>query len=172
MEERVVLVDQNDRALGTEGKLKAHREGRLHRAISVFIVNSKGEWLLQKRTKQKYHSGGLWSNTCCGHPRPGEETIAAGERRLKEEMGIETKLKEMFTFVYKVPLDNGLIEYEYDHVLTGTFDGVPVPDGEEVEDWKFASLDAIGDGMKQHSDAYTAWFRICFDEVIKRRLSS
>ena len=169
MEETVILVDENDREIGTGEKMQVHHEGKLHRSFSIFVFNSKRELLMQKRNKNKYHSGGLWSNTACGHPRPGEDIVAAGERRLQEEMGIRTKLKEMFTFTYKGSLDHGLIEHEYDHVLTGVHNDSPLPNIQEVEDWKFASLESIGKGIRGNPDAYTAWFPICFDEVRKRR---
>jgi isopentenyl-diphosphate delta-isomerase len=135
--EMVASVDENDNIIGEEEKIKAHQEGKLHRAFSIFVFNSKGQMLIQKRAKEKYHSGGLWTNTCCSHPRPGEPIEKAAHRKLKEEMGFDCEIKEIFSFIYKVKFDNGLFENEYDHVFLGKFDGKPMPDSTEVEDWMF-----------------------------------
>src|SRR4030042_2763439 len=126
--EKIILVDENDREIGTEEKLKTHEQGKLHRAFSIFVFNSKGELLLQRRAKGKYHSGGLWTNTCCSHPREGEKLEEAVHRRLKQEMGLDCPLKEAFSFIYKVRFENGLFEHELDHVFIGRVDGKPVPD--------------------------------------------
>jgi isopentenyl-diphosphate Delta-isomerase len=165
MRERVILVDENDRALGELEKLRAHEEGRLHRAFSIFIFDAKGRMLLQKRSRTKYHSGGLWSNACCGHPRPGEETSAAAQRRLMEEMSLSCKLHEAFTFLYRVSLDNRLIENELDHVLVGVCDAVPVPDPAEVEDWKWLSLPDLRHLMIERPDDFTYWLKLAINRT-------
>ncbi len=162
--QKVVLVDRNDKEIGSEEKMKAHREGKLHRAFSVFVFNSKGQVLLQKRAKTKYHTAGLWSNTCCSHPKPGEDTEKAAHRRLKEEMGFDCGLKKIFSFVYRVKL-GGLFEHEYDHVFTGKFGGNPAPNEEEVEGWKWMDMDEIKNDMKQNPENYTYWFRISLEKV-------
>jgi isopentenyl-diphosphate delta-isomerase len=159
-EEFVILVDAHDRELGTLEKMEAHRKGVLHRALSVILFNSKGEILLQKRAKSKYHSGGLWTNTCCSHPRPGELVADAASRRLKEEMGINLKLKASGSFTYRAELDKDLVEHELDHVFTGRFDGEPIINSHEVEDWKFISLKSLAEDVAQHPGHYTEWFKI------------
>jgi isopentenyl-diphosphate Delta-isomerase len=158
--EMVILVDEADNAIGTMEKMEAHRKGVLHRAFSIVLFNSKGEVLLQKRSKQKYHSGGLWTNACCSHPFPGERMEDATRRRLKEEMGIDVKTDFSHKFIYKVNLDKDLIEHEYDHVFTGIFDGEPVINKSEVEDWKYVSPDWLRADMQQHPESYTYWFRL------------
>jgi isopentenyl-diphosphate delta-isomerase len=162
-EEKVVLVDQFDNPIGTMPKMEAHEKAVLHRAFSVFILNKKGELMLQKRALHKYHSPGLWTNTCCSHQREGEDTLDAGQRRLKEEMGFSVPLQALFHFIYKAPFDNGLTEHELDHVLLGTFDQSPVLNSEEVADWKWMSLEAIAEDIKLNPQAYTAWFKIIFN---------
>jgi isopentenyl-diphosphate delta-isomerase len=162
--EQVVLVDEQDNEIGVMEKLQAHVEGRLHRAFSVFICNTQGELLLQQRAAGKYHSASLWTNTCCSHPRPGEGVTDAAHRRLKEEMGLSCELKEAFSFVYKVRFDNNLTEHEFDHVFTGISDTVPIPDTNEVGDWKYVHPDAINEDLAAHPEKYTEWFRICFLE--------
>ena len=137
--EEVVLVDSDDNFLGTMEKMEAHKKGTLHRAFSVYLVNNKGEFLLQRRASSKYHSAGLWTNTCCSHPRLNETTLAAAERRLDEEMGIFTSLTHLFHFIYRVDFDNALTEHELDHVYLGTFNGEPNPNPEEVSKWKYMS---------------------------------
>src|SRR5262245_36737449 len=141
--ERVVLVDENDREIGTEEKLKTHQQGLLHRAFSIFVLNSEGQLLLQKRAAGKYHSPGLWGNTFCSHPRPGEELEAAVHRRLQAEMGFDCPLKRDFSFVYRVELNNGLIEHEIDHVFSGHHDGDPDANLEEVQDWRWVDLPTL-----------------------------
>ena len=168
MEERILLVDSHDKEIGFGDKMETHREGRLHRSFSIFVLNSKGELLMQQRAKTKYHSGGLWSNTCCSHQREGESIDEAAHRRLKEEMGFDTDLKELFTFIYKVKLDHDLFEHEYDHVFLGTFDGRPTPNPQEVEDWKFTNLSDLQKDIKEHSEKYTFWFKASFDRVFER----
>ncbi len=164
--EKVVLVDENDKEIGTEEKIKTHREGKLHRAFSIFIFNSKDEVLLQKRAENKYHSGGKWANTCCSHPRPGENLQEAVHRRLKEELGFDVDLKEIFTFTYKVKFGNDLSEYEYDHVFIGTFDGEPKPNPEEVSDTRWIKLDELKNDIEENPDNYAYWLRACIDKVI------
>ena len=161
MEEFVIWVDGDDQAIGTGEKLATHVAGQLHRAFSVVVFNSQGEMLLQQRALGKYHSGGLWSNTCCGHPRPGEETLAAGHRRLMEEFGFGCALEEAFTFVYTAPLEQGLTENEYDHVLCATCDDVvPHPDPDEIAAWRWMSLADLLADMERVPEHYTYWFKI------------
>lgn len=165
--ERVILVNEKDKKIGTEEKMKAHQEGKLHRAFSVLIFNKKGEMLIQKRAKTKYHSGGLWTNTCCSHPRPKETLKKAVKRRLKEEMGIECKdLKKIFSFIYKVKVGN-LIEHEFDHVFLGKFEGNPKPNKKEVEDWKWISPKELKREMKKNPQKYTPWFKIILKKMEK-----
>ena len=164
MEEFVILVDEKDNQLGLMPKMEAHEKAVLHRALSVFIFNSKGELMLQQRAAHKYHSPLLWTNTCCSHQRDGETNIEAGERRLVEEMGFKTNLKEIFSFVYKAPFDNGLTEHELDHVMVGYFDGLPEINPEEVASFKWMSLEEVNADIKLHPNLYTAWFKIIFKE--------
>lgn len=163
--EEVILVDENDQATGTMEKLQAHKEGKLHRAFSVFIFNSEGKLLLQQRAKDKYHSPLLWTNTCCSHPRTGEVTKDAAERRLKEEMGFSCELEHAFSFIYKADMQNGLTEHEFDHVFFGSYNMEPKPFAAEVENWKYADMREIYQHIKQHPENYTAWFKIVFDRV-------
>lgn len=163
--EQVILVDENDNQIGVEEKLKAHQNGgKLHRCFSIQIFNSKGELLLQQRASVKYHCGGLWANTCCSHPRPGEVIDAAAHRRLKEELGFDTKLKEAFTFVYKADFDNGLTEWEYDHVFIGIYDGVVRPSPEEVDDYKWIGLEELKTDIEKNPQKYTVWFKIILNK--------
>lgn len=163
-EEKVILVNENDEQIGLMPKLEAHEKAVLHRAFSIFILNSKNEVMLQQRASQKYHSPLLWTNTCCSHQREDETNIEAGNRRLQEEMGFSTELKELFHFIYKAPFDNGLTEHELDHVMIGYFNEDPAINPEEVESWKWMDIDAIKEDMQQHPDIYTVWFKIIFDE--------
>ncbi len=165
MEERVVLVDKNDIEIGTLEKQKAHLKGKLHRAISVFIFNSKGDLLLQQRALSKYHSSGLWSNTCCTHPRKGESTEVAAKRRLFEEMGIKCDLSFKFSFIYKAELSNGLIEHEFDHVYFGESDNEPILNPLEAKNFKYENIYTLINNVKKNSTEYTEWFKICLDEV-------
>jgi len=167
MAEQVILVDENDNEIGTGEKMQVHREGKLHRSFSVFVLNSKGELLLQQRAKTKYHSGGLWSNTCCSHPRPGEATADAARRRLREEMGFDADVQEAFTFVYQVQLDNELSEHEYDHVFIGKFDDQPKPNPEEVDNWRYVGLKELQQDIKEHPENYTFWLKACFEKVLE-----
>lgn len=148
--------------------MQAHREGKLHRAISIFIFNSKGELLLQQRAAGKYHSSLLWTNTTCSHPRPGESVIDAATRRLQEEMGMACQLKEAFTFIYRAELDHGLTEHELDHVFTGQCDDEPKANPEEVERWKYISIPDLEKQITTHPEDFTEWFKICFREWHKQ----
>lgn len=162
---RLILVDNNDVPIGTAEKMEAHEKALLHRAFSVFIFNSKGEMLLQQRAFEKYHSGGLWTNACCSHPYEGQDTLAAAEKRLQEEMGFTVPLIKAFTFVYKAPFDNGLTEHEYDHVFTGVYDGAVNPDKEEVAACCFKTIGEIKTLLQQNPEDYTAWFKIAFPKI-------
>ena len=163
MEENVILVDVLDNQLGLMPKMEAHEKAVLHRAFSVFIFNIKGELMLQQRAAHKYHSPLLWTNTCCSHQRDGETNIEAGKRRLEEEMGFKTDLKEVFSFVYKAPFDNGLTEHELDHVMLGRFEGEPSINPEEVASWKWMDIDLIHADLNNNPADYTVWFAIIFD---------
>lgn len=162
--EQVILVNENDLEIGTMEKLEAHQKGLLHRAFSVLIFNSKGELLIQQRAKNKYHSPDLWTNTCCSHPRPNESIQDAAQRRLKEEMGIDTPLVLSHKFLYKVDFKNGLIENEMDYVFSGTFNGTPAINPEEVNDWKFISLNDLKFWMSQNPNLFTHWFKIIIND--------
>lgn len=162
--QEVLLVDSNDTPSGQMEKMEAHRKGLLHRAFSVFVFNDQQQLLLQQRALGKYHSGGLWTNTCCSHPTPNESLEVCGERRLVEEMGFSTPLTRLFAFEYRVELDNELIEHEYDHVLTGQYNGVVQPNSEEVMDFKWISWSALEEEMAARPETFTSWFRIIFDE--------
>ena len=162
-EEEVILVDVNDTPVGTMPKMEAHEKAILHRAFSVFILNKEGQLMLQQRALHKYHSPGLWTNTCCSHQRMGETNLEAGARRLQEEMGFETPLEELFSFIYKAPFDNGLTEHELDHVLLGHHNAVPEINTEEVASWKWMDLDQVAKEIITMPDQYTVWFKIIFD---------
>lgn len=164
VEEKVILVDANDNPIGLMNKLEAHEKAVLHRAFSVFILNDKKELMLQQRAHHKYHSPLLWTNTCCSHQRENETNIQAGTRRLREEMGFVTELKEMFHFIYKAPFDNGLTEHELDHVMIGYYNDVPVINDDEVESWKWMKIEDIKNDMITNPDIYTVWFKIIFEE--------
>ena len=161
--EKVILVDENDNQVGLMPKLEAHQKGLLHRAFSVFIFNSKYELLLQKRASSKYHSGGLWTNTCCSHPREGEEILDAAKRRLIEEMGIDTSLRKVHDFIYKAELDNDLTEHEFDHVLYGIYNEDPIINKDEADDFKWIDMDSLNEDIKTNGDNYTIWFKIAFE---------
>jgi len=164
--EEVILVDEADTPLGKMEKMEAHRKALLHRAFSVFIFNSKGEMLLQRRAAGKYHSPGLWTNACCSHPRPGEETLAAALRRLKEELGITTTLTKLFDFTYRSAYDNGLTEFEFDHVFVGVYDDRNIqPDPNEVSDFCFRSPGDIQTDLQRSPAKYTTWFHLAFPLV-------
>lgn len=169
MSDDIILVDEHDNQVGTGEKLAVHRAGKLHRCFSIFVFNSRGQLLLQKRARGKYHSGGLWTNTTCSHPRSGEGNVAGAERRLQQEMGIDCRLKEKFTFIYRAALDNGITEHEFDHVFFGTFDGDPAPDPEEAESWKWVDLRWLEQDIETHPENYTVWLKACFDQVLEHR---
>jgi isopentenyl-diphosphate delta-isomerase len=164
MEEQVILIDENDNPIGLMEKIEAHEKALLHRAFSVFIFNKKGELMLQQRAADKYHSPLLWTNTCCSHQRDGETNLEAGKRRLFEEMGFVTELKEVFSFIYKAPFDNGLTEHELDHVMVGYFDGEPNLNAEEVESYKWMTLEDVKSDIENNPNEYTAWFKIIFEK--------
>lgn len=166
MEEQVILVDNCDRPIGVMEKMQAHREGVLHRAFSIFVTNAQGDLLLQRRARSKYHSGGLWTNTCCSHPRPEETTDVAARRRLQEEMGFSCDLREIFSFIYRAELDNELIEHEFDRVLIGEFNGEPRPNPQEAEDFRWISIEALSTDIVAHPDRYTSWLKICFEKFV------
>ena len=163
-EEKVILVNELDEQIGLMNKLEAHEKAVLHRAFSVFILNDKNEVMLQQRAHQKYHSPLLWTNTCCSHQREGETNTKAGKRRLHEEMGFCTEIKELFHFIYKAPFDNGLTEHELDHVMIGYYNEAPIINLEEVESWKWMKIEDIKEDMLQNPLIYTVWFKIIFDE--------
>ena len=160
----VILVNQENEQLGTMPKMEAHEKGVLHRAFSVFVMNPDGEIMLQQRAAHKYHSPSLWTNTCCSHQREGESNVEAGVRRLREEMGFETELKELFSFVYKAEFDNGLTEHELDHVMLGHYSEAPEINPDEVASWKWMSPEDIKADIARHPESYTAWFKIIFDK--------
>ena len=164
LEDNVILVNEKDEQIGLMPKLEAHQKAVLHRAFSVFVLNSKNEIMLQQRAHQKYHSPLLWTNTCCSHQRESETNIQAGSRRLFEEMGFKTELKELFHFIYKAPFDNGLTEHELDHVMIGYYDEAPIINPEEVEDWKWMKIEDVKINMQHQPALYTVWFKIIFDE--------
>lgn len=174
MSEYILTVDEKDNIIGKEEKIKAHKEGILHRAFSIFVFNSKDELLLQRRAKSKYHSGGLWSNTCCSHQRSGELIEKAVHKRLKEEMGFDCDLKQIFSFTYKVKFDNDLFEHEFDRVFIGNFDGEPEPNPKEVDEWKWIDLKKLKRDIQKNPDNYTYWLKVSVDKVISlyRLLSS
>jgi isopentenyl-diphosphate delta-isomerase len=163
--EQVILVDEFDNDLGVMEKILAHKNALLHRAFSVFVFNEKGQLLLQRRALTKYHSPGLWTNTCCSHPRPNEITYDAANRRLKEEMGFECELAYQFNFVYKAELDQGLTEHEFDHVFFGIYNGAVNPNAEEVLDYKFVDVQEVLLDMDANPEKYTVWFKIIFNKV-------
>lgn len=161
----VILVNAGDDETGSMEKMQAHKQGLLHRAFSIFIFNPKGEMLLQQRATSKYHSGGLWTNACCSHPLPGEDTAAAAQRRLMEELGFETTLDKIFDFVYKADMGNGLTEHEFDHVFAGKYDGPVFFNKEEVMDCCYKKMEEIRDNLETHPQKYTAWFHIAFPKM-------
>lgn len=166
--DEVILVDADDLALGTAQKMSAHRAGTLHRAFSIFVFHPDGRVMIQQRARAKYHSGGLWTNTCCSHPRPGEETLAAAHRRLREEMGFDCELRHAFAFVYRAELDHGLTEHEYDHVYIGTFNGEPRLNAEEAAGWRWISTFDLDREMAERPGDFTVWSRIAWKELRER----
>ncbi|MEQ8426067.1 MAG: isopentenyl-diphosphate Delta-isomerase [Cyclobacteriaceae bacterium] len=167
--DRVILVDEWDNEIGTMEKLEAHQKGALHRAFSVLLFNSKGEMLLQKRAKNKYHSGGLWSNACCSHPRPGEEMQKAVSRRLKEELGVDLNPIFSYKFIYNVVFTNSLIEHEFDHVFVGTFDGSPKINKKEIDEWKFVNQKELEDHVNTNPNQFTHWFKMILSNNLTPR---
>ncbi len=165
--EQVILVNGNDEPVGVEEKLKVHESALLHRAFSVFIFNRQGELMLQQRALHKYHSPGLWTNTCCSHPRPGEETLAAAHRRLKEEMGFDCELHWKLSFIYRATFDNGLTEHEFDHVFFGTYNHAPVIDLAEVATWKWMNMEVLEAEIQKNPHLFTVWFKIALKEINK-----
>ncbi len=163
--EKVVLVNEIDIPQGTMEKMQAHLNGSLHRAFSIFLFNEKEELLIHKRASEKYHSGGLWTNTCCSHPRPDEKVEEAAHRRLWEEMGLKTDLKPLFHRIYQLEVGQGLVEHEYDHVFTGRFNGIPAPDPAEVEEWCFKDLESLRSDMAAHPESYTSWFLLLMQQI-------
>ncbi|MCF7569635.1 isopentenyl-diphosphate Delta-isomerase [Sabulilitoribacter arenilitoris] len=166
-EEKVILVNDKNEKIGLMPKMEAHEKALLHRAFSVFIFNDENELMLQQRALNKYHSPGLWTNTCCSHQRDGETNIQAGKRRLQEEMGFVVELKESISFIYKAPFDNGLTEYEYDHVMLGNYNDAPNINEDEVADWKWMPIEAVKVDMELHPEFYTEWFKIIFSKFYK-----
>lgn len=164
---QVILIDEADCEIGTMEKMEAHRQARLHRAVSVFIFNSKGEWLLQRRACHKYHSGGLWTNTCCTHPYPNESYAEGAGRRLHEEMGITCSLQELFHFRYESLLDHGLTENELDHVFIGYSDQLPQLNTDEVCEYRYVTLNTLNHDIQTHPSLYTYWFTKIYCEVAK-----
>ena len=167
----LIAVDEHDRETGVVKRMAAHREGILHRAFSIFVFDEAGRLLLQRRAAGKYHSGGLWSNTCCSHPRAGESLLEAAHRRLREEMGFTCPLRAVFGFVYRAALDGGLVEHEFDHVVVGRFQGAPAPDLREVGEWKWERVPAIQSQLAEDPRAFTAWFKPALDGLLARGLS-
>lgn len=164
----VVLVDKNDRQVGVMEKMEAHKKALLHRAVSVFIINDKHEWILQRRASEKYHSSGLWTNTCCTHPFPNETNKDAAIRRLNEEMGMQTELSKVFDFIYKEKLDNELTEYELDHVFVGVSNATPQPNSDEASEWKTLSFEALDNDIKTNPENFTVWFRKIYKDVARK----
>ena len=162
---QVILVNEKDEAIGTMEKMEAHEKALLHRAFSIFIFNKKGEMLLQKRADKKYHSAGLWTNACCSHPQPDEDIIQAATKRLQEEMGFETPVTKAFDFIYNAPFDNGLTEYEFDHVFIGSYDGVIQPNADEVSDYCYKSMKDLKESIDLNAKNYTEWFKIAFPKL-------
>lgn len=170
MMEYITAVDEFDKEIGSVEKMEAHQKGLLHRAFSILVFNTNNELLLQKRHSEKYHSPGLWTNTCCSHPRFGESLKEAVYRRLQEEMGFTCELKEIFSFVYKIEFEENLVENEYDHVFSGIYDGEVIPNSEEVEDFKWVNMDEVRADVKNNPQLYTYWFRCLLDRVGKEEI--
>lgn len=162
---QVILVDSEDREIGVMEKLEAHRKGLLHRAFSIFLFNSKGEMLLQKRADSKYHCGGLWSNACCSHPQPERDLQWCLKEKLYQEMRITTPLQKAFSLTYRAVLDNGLIEFEYDHIYIGHYNDTPSPNPDEVSGWRYLSMEEIADDIRKNPTLYTPWFKILFEPL-------
>ncbi len=166
MDELVILVDEKDNELAYGEKHAVHKAGKLHRCFSIFIFDSHGKMLIQQRAMKKYHSPGLWTNTCCGHPRPKENTKKAAHRRMGEEMGFDCKFEEAFTFTYQAKLDHGMTEHEFDHVFIGKFDGAPIRNPDEVMAWKYINVKELKLDVKKRPNHYTIWFKIALERVL------
>jgi isopentenyl-diphosphate delta-isomerase len=166
--EEVVLVDENDHPVGRGEKIETHLSPKLHRAFSIFVFDPSGHLLLQKRARVKYHSGGLWSNTCCSHPRPGESTDSAAHRRLKEELGFDCEITKVFDLIYYAELENNFFEYEYDHIFVGRYDGSPAPDPDEVEDWKWVDVRTLAGDLRENPHVYSYWLRASFEQLLEK----
>jgi len=164
-EHEVVLVNENDEAIGTMEKMEVHQKGLLHRAFSVFIFDSKGRMLLQQRSSQKYHGALLWTNACCSHPFPGESVENAAQRRLQEELGFNTSLQKIFCFTYHAKVENDLIEHEFDHVFTGEYEGILQPNSEEVAAYVYETMEQIKKDVEDHREKFTSWFKIAFPKI-------
>lgn len=164
MAEEVILVDAHDQELGLMEKMEAHRQGLLHRAFSVFVLNSKGELMIQQRAAEKYHSGTLWTNTCCSHPRKGETAEEAAHRRLQEEMGFDCPIQKVLEFTYRAELDKGMIEHEYDHLFIGEYEGEPQLNPDEAMAWKWMRIEDLSADIQDHPERYTAWFKIIWKQ--------
>lgn len=162
----VILVNDHNESLGTMEKMQAHRLGLLHRAFSIFIFDKEGRMLLQQRAAEKYHGGLLWTNACCSHPLPNENVEAAVQRRLKEELGFQTPLKEIFSFQYRAEVENNLIENEYDHVFAGEYSGMIDPNASEVADYKYEDMNELSERIKNEPEQFTTWFRIAFPKIM------
>lgn len=161
----VILVDERDKEIGVMAKMEAHEKGALHRAFSIFIFNDKNEMLIHQRAKGKYHNGGLWTNACCSHPLPGESVIDAANRRLKDEMGFNTKLEHIFEFTYTAQFENGLTENEFDHVFIGNHSGAIYPDPEEVSDYSYVAISQIRKMVEKEPNVFTVWFKLALPRV-------
>lgn len=170
-QEFVILVNEKDEEIGAMEKMQAHVSGRLHRALSVFIYNNEGKWLLHKRAEHKYHSAGLWTNTCCSHPRQGESTLEAAHRRLQEEMGMSCMLDHRFSFIYKAELDHDLTEHELDHVFVGHSSEIPVPNKDEVSDWRYVTSDELKAEIERSPASFTEWFKIIYPKLIEEMVT-
>src|SRR5690606_14561274 len=168
MEDLLILVDENDKEIGALEKMPVHEKGLLHRAFSIFVFNSADELLLQQRADGKYHSEGLWTNTCCSHPRQGEVVDDAVQRRLQEEMGMKCELQFQFSFIYRYQFPNGLTEHELDHVYFGRSDRPPHPNKEEVQDWKYISVDRLSKDLELFPERYSPWLKVCFPQVLQQ----
>nr|WP_229655778.1 isopentenyl-diphosphate Delta-isomerase [Pantoea sp. 201603H] len=162
--EKLILVDRHDNQVGEGEKLQVHLDGSLHRAFSVFIFNSNGQLLLQQRAEEKYHSAGLWANTCCGHPRPGEDKLAAARRRLQEEMGFDCSLIPVGSFIYHAQVSDNMVEYEYDHLYAGVFDGSPQHNPAEVAQYKWLDLADIRQQIATNPNSFSQWFLRIFQQ--------
>jgi isopentenyl-diphosphate delta-isomerase len=168
-DQEIILVDEDDNQIGFETKLRAHEGGgKLHRAFSIFVFDATGKLLLQRRAKKKYHFGGLWTNTCCSHPKKGEKIQDATHKRLRQEFGFDTQLREIFSFLYRASdVESGLTEHEFDHVFYGEFNGEPRPNPDEIEDWEWVDLTELMKDLESNPQSYTPWFKIAIQGVVE-----